>query len=321
MPTPFASSADLSSKTITFEAIAEGVYAFTAEGDPNTGVVVGENSVLVFDAQATPGLAENVLSAIRDVTSLPVHYVVLSHYHAVRTLGASAFSKARVVASKATDQLIMERGAQDMESELRRFPRLFEGAERITGLTHPGILFDESLTLDLGNKRVEIIHPGAGHTGGDTVLWIPEEKVLFSGDLVENGATPYCGDAYLHLWPDTLSQLAELGPEKLVPGRGSVLKNSDAAQQAIESTRRFVSRLLCYSSEAVDQKKGLSAVYRYVRKKMDQDYGNWVIYEHCMPFNVSRAFDEASEVNHPEVWTSERDQKMWQLLEGQEPGK
>ena len=316
MSTPFASSADLTAKTVTFEAIAEGIYAFTAEGDPNTGVVVGERSVLVFDAQATPGLAENVLSAIRDITSLPVHYVVLSHYHAVRTLGASAFSKARVVASHGTDQLISERGMQDMESELRRFPRLFEGAERISGLTHPEILFEESLTIDLGGRRVEVIHPGAGHTGGDTVLWIPDEKVLFAGDLVENGATPYCGDAYLHQWPATLSRLTDLEPERLVPGRGSVLKSSEAAQQAIESTRRYVSRLLLYASEAVVQKMGLAAVYRYIRKKMDQDYASWVIYEHCMPFNVSRAFDEASDTLHPEIWTSERDQKMWEWLEG-----
>ncbi|KEQ18894.1 MBL fold metallo-hydrolase [Endozoicomonas numazuensis] len=316
MPTPFASSADINAKTVTFEAIAEGIYAFTAEGDPNTGVVVGEKSVLVFDAQATPGLAENVLSAIRDITSLPVHYVVLSHYHAVRTLGASAFSKARVVASLATDQLISERGAQDMESELRRFPRLFQGAERISGLTYPDILFEESLKIDLGGRRVEVIHPGAGHTGGDTILWIPDERVLFAGDLVENGATPYCGDAYLHQWPVTLSTLADLDPERLVPGRGGVLKSSESAQLAIESTRRYVSRLMFYATEAVDQKMGLSAVYRYIRKKMDQDYGDWVIYEHCMPFNVSRAFDEVSEIPYPEIWTYERDQKMWELLEG-----
>jgi glyoxylase-like metal-dependent hydrolase (beta-lactamase superfamily II) len=315
MPTPFASTADTTTKTITFEAIADGVFAFTAEGDPNTGVVIGEKSVLVFDAQSTPLMAEKVIASIRSVTSLPIHFLVASHYHAVRTLGASSFSEARVIASHATGQLISERGMQDWKSELHRFPRLFEGAEQIPGLTIPDILFEESLSIDLGNRRVEVMHLGAGHTGGDTVLWLPDEKIMFAGDLVEYGATPYCGDAYLHQWPETLSILAEMEPEQLLPGRGAVLKNREVVLKAMESTRSYVTKLLCYASEGVGKKMGLQAVYRHIRKKMDLDYSDWVIYEHCSPFNVVRAFDEASGTLHPEIWTRERDQEMWKKLQ------
>lgn len=315
MSKPFASSSDLSEKTVHFDALAEGVYAFTAEGDPNTGVVFGEKAVLVFDAQATPHMAERVLTAIRKITDLPVHYVVISHYHAVRTLGAAAFNTARVIASQATNELIEERGEQDWASELRRFPRLFQKADNISDLTRPDILFDESVAIDLGKLRVQVIHPGPGHTGGDTVVWIPERKILFAGDLVESEATPYCGDAYLRAWSNTLVKLAELEPEQLLPGRGSALRCQEESQAAIASTRGYVSRLYEYTLEAVEEKMPLNKTFGFVRQKMDKDYSGWVIYEHCLPFNISRAYDEASGIDRPAIWTKERDQEIWNTLQ------
>ena len=315
MSKPFASSADLSEKNIRFNALSDGVYAFTAEGDPNSGVVIGTKAALVFDAQATPFMAEQVLSAIREVTDVPVHYVVLSHYHAVRSLGASAFKEATVIASHATNALIEERGEEDWASELRRFPRLFQKADTITGLTLPDILFDESITIDLGGLRVQVIHPGPGHTGGDTIVWLPERKILFAGDLVESGATPYCGDAYLRFWPETLTKLAELEPEQLIPGRCDALTSQNQSLAAITATRRYISRLYEYVLEAVEQKMPLDKTFAYVRKKMDEEYSSWVIYEHCLPFNISRAFDEASGVERPLIWTEKRDKETWERLQ------
>lgn len=87
----FASQGDLEEKTITFEELAEGLYAYTAEGDPNSGIIVGDDSVMVVDTQATPVMAQGVIDRIRSVTDKPIDYVLLSHYHAVRVLGASAY--------------------------------------------------------------------------------------------------------------------------------------------------------------------------------------------------------------------------------------
>jgi len=133
----FASQADLKAKKISFRKLSENCYAFTAEGDPNTGVIVGDDGVMVIDAQATPMMAREVIRRIRRVTSKPIKYVVLSHYHAVRVLGASAYRAREIIASQATLGLIRERGRQDMASEIGRFPRLFRGKESIPGLTWP----------------------------------------------------------------------------------------------------------------------------------------------------------------------------------------
>ena len=125
MSADFASTADLADKTITFDAIGPDLYAFTAEGDPNSGVIVGDDGVMVIDAQATPVMARQVIDRVAKVTDKPIKYVLLSHYHAVRVLGASAYKGAEILASAATRELIAERGQADMDSEIGRFPRLF----------------------------------------------------------------------------------------------------------------------------------------------------------------------------------------------------
>src|SRR5687767_10468977 len=165
----FASQGDLKPKKISFARLSKSCYAFTTEGDPNTGVIVGDDGVMVIDAQATPLMAREVIRRVRSVTSKPIRYVVLTHYHAVRVLGASAYKAEHIIASAATLELIKERGEADMKSEIGRFPRLFRGAETIPGLTWPTLTFTGELTLHMGGLEVRVAHPGAGHTAGDTI--------------------------------------------------------------------------------------------------------------------------------------------------------
>lgn len=311
----FASQADLEEKQVTFDELGDGLYAYTAEGDPNSGVIVGEDGVMVVDTQATPAMAEQVMARIRQVTDKPVKYVVLSHYHAVRVLGASAYEPEHVIASRDTFDLIAERGQQDYESEVGRFPRLFQSVETVPGLTWPTLVFEKSLTVFMGKREVQILQLGRGHTKGDTVVWLPKEKVLFSGDLVEYGATPYTGDAYLKDWPQTLANLRALGPEKLVPGRGAALKTPQEVEDGIAGTQAFVSGLYRSVAEGVAAGKNLKEIYRRTYERLEPDFGKWVIFEHCMPFDVTRAYDEASGIADPRIWTAARDREMWQALE------
>src|SRR3989442_1793830 len=199
----FASTTDLAEKKITFSEIGTDLYAFTAEGDPNSAIIVGEDGCLVFDAQSTPAMANKVIERVRTVTDKPIKYVVLSHYHAVRVLGASAYKAQGIVASAETHRLIEERGQQDWDSEYGRFPRLFQDAQSIPGLTWPTLTFEGEMSIYLGKREV-----------------------------------------------------------------------------------------------------------------MDPKFSSFAIYEHCLPFNVSRAFDEASGIDDPVIWTDKRDQEMWAALQG-----
>ena len=316
MSKAFASTGDLEQKKVTFAELAPGAYAYTAEGDPNTGVIVGDDGVMVIDAQATPRMAEDVIAKIRTVTDKPIKYVLLTHYHAVRVLGASGYHAQEIIASRDTYDLIVERGQQDYESELGRFPRLFQGADSIPGLTWPTIVFDTKMTLFMGKKRVEIMQLGRGHTKGDTVVWLPEDRVLYSGDLVEYGATPYTGDAYLEDWPQTLYRLAALNPARLVPGRGDALMTPELCGKAIAETRAFVTQMYQTVKKARDKGASLRDAFAEAREALQPQFGGWVIFEHCLPFDVSRAYDEAGGLRDPQIWTAERDREMWEALQG-----
>lgn len=312
----FASQADLAEKKVTFERLSEHAYAYTAEGDPNTGIIVGDDAVLVADTQATPVMAEDVIRRIREVTDKPIKYVLLTHYHAVRVLGASAYGADHVIASQDTYDLIVERGAADMKSEIERFPRLFRSVESVPGLTWPTLTFKGEMTLWLGKLEVKIMQLGRGHTKGDTVVWLPQEKVLLSGDLVEYGATPYAGDAYFQDWPATLDAIAALEPEKLVPGRGAALKTPREVADGLAGTRAFVSELYAKVKAGAAAGRDLNAIYKETYAALKPTFGDWVIFDHCMPFDVTRAFDEATQYRDPRIWTAERDKDMWHTLEG-----
>lgn len=312
----FASQADLEEKKVSFTQLSDHAWAYTAEGDPNTGIVIGDEEVLVADTQATPAMAADVIRRIREVTDKPIRYVVLTHYHAVRVLGAAAYQPQHIIASQDTYDLIVERGEADKASEIGRFPRLFRNVETVPpGMTWPTLTFNGKMTLWLGKLEVQLMQLGRGHTKGDTVVWLPQERTLLSGDLVEFDATPYAGDAYFSDWPQTLENIAALKPLALVPGRGPALLGEARVQQGLEATRDFVSDLWDHVREGVASGQDLKAVYRHTYAAMKPKYGHWVIFDHCMPFDVTRAYDEATHHHDPRIWTAERDRVMWETLE------
>jgi glyoxylase-like metal-dependent hydrolase (beta-lactamase superfamily II) len=312
----FASQADLEDKKISFTKLSEHAYAYTAEGDPNTGIVIGDDAVMVIDTQATPVMAQDVIRRIREVTDKPIKYVVLSHYHAVRVLGAAAYAPEHILASEDTLSLIKERGEQDKASEIGRFPRLFRNVESVPpGLTWPTMTFTGKMTLWLGQLEVQLIQLGRGHTKGDTVVWLPQERILFSGDLVEYDATPYAGDAYFNDWPQTLDHIAALKPLALVPGRGAALQNEAEVAAGLAGTRNFIADVFAAVKAGAAAGRDLKAVYKQTLEAVRPKYGHWVIFDHCMPFDVSRAFDEATAHRDPRIWTAERDIEMWKALE------
>jgi glyoxylase-like metal-dependent hydrolase (beta-lactamase superfamily II) len=314
MSKPFASTGDTTEQRSSFEELAPGVYAFTAQGDPNVGAVVGRDSVLCVDARATPTAAQEWLDALREVTDKPLEWLVLTHYHAVRVLGASAFDARHVVAHAGTRDWVHERGEQDWESEYRRFPRLFRDAGSIPGLTYPDVSFADTLALDLGKREVRLRWLGGGHTQGDCVVWVPEERVLFAGDLVEARAAPYMGDALVDDWQGgTLDLVESLGARVLVPGRGPALRDEEVARGIIE-TREYLRTIWTTVRAAHARGASLRNAAEEARAALEPRFGDWWIFEHCFPFNVARCYDEASGLE-PQVWTAEKDQEVWTALQ------
>jgi glyoxylase-like metal-dependent hydrolase (beta-lactamase superfamily II) len=314
----FASSADLGEKEQTLEVLSDGVYALTAEGDPNIGAIEGEDFLVCFEALATPVAAREWLDRLRQHTDKPIRYLVLSHYHAVRVLGASAFDAEIIVAHENTRALIAERGEQDWASEFARMPRLAKAAESVPGLTWPTMTFSDRLSIDLGGDRgdLELRYHGRGHTEGDIVAWLPSQKILFAGDLVEAEAALYTGDAFHRDWSSgTLDSVKALGAEVLVGGRGAVTQGRANVDAAIEQTRDFLT-VMIREVGGVQQRGGsLREAFQATHAALFDQYGRWPIFEHCLPFDVSRLWDELSGIERPVIWTAERDREVWDQLQ------
>src|SRR6476619_4020444 len=265
----FASTTDMAEKKVTFSEIGTDLYAFTAEGDPNSAVIVGDDGCIVFDAQATPATANSVIERVRTVTDKPIRYVVLSHYHAVRVLGASAYQAQGIIASEENYRLVAERGKQDWDSEFGRFPRLFRDAQSIPGLTWPTLAFAKEMTLYLGKREVKLLQLGPGHTSGDIVAWVPDAGVMFTGDLIEYHSACYCGDAHLRAWPQTLNAIRDFDPKAIAPGRGDALSSRQTVLEALAMTRDFVSTLYGVAEMTVAKGRTLKDSFAATREAMD----------------------------------------------------
>ncbi len=316
MSKKFASQGDLAEKTVSFTEVGKDLWAFTAEGDPNTGVIIGDDSVMIVDAQATPRLARLVIEKVQSVTDKPIKHVVLSHYHAVRVLGAAAYAAQDIIMSEKARAMVVERGQEDWDSEFDRFPRLFVGHEEIPGLTWPTQTFTQRQTFYLGKRRVDLMHLGRAHTAGDIVAYVPDANVMFTGDIVEYKSACYCGDAHFHDWPNTLEAIRYYDVDAIAPGRGDALVGSDRVNEALDLTADFVRSTYRPVAKVALGGGSLKEAWDSCRASCDTKFGDYAIYEHCLPFNVARAYDEARDLDTPRIWTAERDKQLWTDLQG-----
>ena len=315
MAKEFASAGDMAEKTITFSEIGDGLWAFTAEGDPNTGVIIGDDSVMIVEAQATPRLARKVIEKVREVTDKPISHLVMTHYHAVRVLGASAYGAPTVIMGEKARAMVVERGQEDWDSEFGRFPRLFQGHEEIPGLTWPTETFSDRMTVYLGRRRVDLMHLGRAHTAGDIVAYVPDQNVMFTGDIVEYHSACYCGDGHFADWPRTLEAIRAFDLDAIAPGRGDALIGKDMVKAALDNTADFVCSTYQPAARVALGGGTLKQAWDAVRAECDPKFGSYAIYKHCLPFNVTRAYDEALGIDTPRIWTAERDRQMWELLQ------
>lgn len=314
MAKAFASQGDLSEKKITFTEVGAGLYAFTAEGDPNSGVIIGDDAVMVVEAQATPRLASKVIDRVRSVTDKPITHVVLTHYHAVRVLGASAFAVQQVIMSETARNMVVERGQEDWDSEFQRFPRLFEGHESIPGLTWPTTTFKGRMSVWLGKRRVDILQLGRAHTAGDAVIHVPDQNVMFTGDIVEAHSACYCGDGHFGDWAGTIEAIRAFDLDAVAPGRGDAVVGSEAVNASLDRTKDFVESTYRPVARVAARGGSLKDAWQAMRAECDPKFKDYAIYEHCLPFNVARAYDEARGIDTPRIWTAERDRQMWDML-------
>jgi cyclase len=282
-------------QTHTWEKLGEGIYAFispigiTPLVSGNSLVVIGDDSVLVVDTGQFPSLARAEIAKIRQLTTLPVRYIVTTHWHPDHWTGNGEFVRAypgvSIIATANTRALAQAHGAQDVSPEYAS--KILDSVDRAMArgthsdgrpflpsevpylemakiqfqgfgkelasatLIYPNVIFSDSLDIHLGNRLVQIRFLGRGNTGGDAVVFVPDAKVLAAGDLVVN-PFPYGSGSFYSEWLSTLHKLLALDAQIIVPGHGMIERDN--------SYVRRLTRLLesLQAQVAVAVKAGLS---------------------------------------------------------------
>jgi cyclase len=242
-----------------FERVADGVYCAIASGVPyyvsNSVVIVGDDGVLLVDSGAGPNEALALRDGIRAITDRPVRYVVDTHFHLDHAFGHQAFPEALIVSHEDAslrdavqgrtftgtvaglpEQIGKARAEAEKQTDPAKRAELVQRAEALLAYHKEltafvpdaaSATFSDRLTLRLGAREVRVLHLGRGHTAGDVVVFLPQARVVCTGDLF-NGYVGYMGDAYVDEWAETLARLAELDFETVVAGHGEPFKGRDA---------------------------------------------------------------------------------------------
>lgn len=217
--------------------IAENVYAYEGAKTAtpqnsyaaNAGVVVGTDGVIVIDALISAKEGKRLLRDIRTITDKPVRYVVLTHAHLDHALGASVFTNAGAqLVSHELERAYLERKGEDMLKKSAEFG-LSKADMAGTRIVLPSITFTERLTLRLGGETVELIHQLPSHSTGSTLVLLPRQKVLFTGDVLFTDFHPFLGEGDITSWVKTLDAIQTMDLSVIVPGHGPLSTKKDVA--------------------------------------------------------------------------------------------
>jgi glyoxylase-like metal-dependent hydrolase (beta-lactamase superfamily II) len=172
------------------------------------------------------------------------------------------------------------------------------------------------MSVYLGKRRVDLMFLGRAHTAGDIVAYVGDANVMFTGDIVEYHSACYCGDGHFGDWPATLERIRAWDVDAIAPGRGDALVGREQVNAALTNTADFVTSTFRPVARVALGGGSLKEAMAACRAVCDPKFGDYAIYEHCLPFNVARAYDEALGIDTPRIWTAERDLQMWRQLQG-----
>lgn len=265
------------------KALAPGVYALVGgEGKTNSGFVVTENGVIVIDTQGPLALAKLLREKIKETTDKPISHVINTHYHGDHTFGNQYFAEGLIIAHENTRKALIEN-----DEGHRTMFRKFFGAESLKefSLTLPDLTFTDRMILRHGGRIMELVYAGGkAHTDGDIFVWLPEERVLFAGDLLYNGRLPLLNDGETIGALKALDKITSTNASVLVPGHGPVSTIDDALRYKgyIEALRAEVKKMM---------DKGMNRE-EVVSKVSLPPYSSWLMYKEWLPANAARVFDE-----------------------------
>ncbi|MCH8850142.1 MAG: MBL fold metallo-hydrolase [Chloroflexi bacterium] len=266
--------------------VADGVYAYVQAGGglcvANAGLIVGPESCIVIDALFAPSMTRAFRSEIARVTEKPVRLLIETHHHIDHTAGNALFPEAQII-SHANARREQERVGTDVLELLRpRIPDLVAETDGFE-LRLPDLTFDGELTLHLGDRALRLLHFGPAHTIGDALVLLPDERLLFAGDIAFHGVTPLGFEGHIGSWLDVCGRVDALEIDTIVPGHGPPGPKDDL--------RRMAGYLRTIREQARDSFEAGRTPEEATAAIELGEYASWTDSDR-LPLNVGRLYQE-----------------------------
>ena len=268
------------------QEVAPNVFAYIHSGVGwdicNSGFIVGDDGGLVIDAMMVASQVRLYMEEIRKVTDKPIRYVVNTHHHVDHSFGNQFYLPAEIVSHRGCREALITRGA-DVGMLSERYPHYRDDWAEAR-LTPASITYEDKMIVHLGGKVIELLHPGPAHTYGDTLVYLPEDKVLFTGDVAFHYLTPLARDGHISNWIKVANGiLNHLDATTLIPGHGPV-----SGKEVVSATLKYL-RLVKRTSRSHFQRG--ASVEDTSRAVLLGEYADWVEPERVM-VNVQRLYQE-----------------------------
>jgi glyoxylase-like metal-dependent hydrolase (beta-lactamase superfamily II) len=217
--------------------ITESIYSYTdVKGaspknsfGSNAGIVIGKDFLVAVDSLISAQEAKRFIKDIKKISKKPVKFLINTHYHLDHSLGNSEFAKlGAVIISHENDKANMQKAGEGM-LQFAKQSGLSDQDLKGTKLAYPTLTFGDRVTLDIGNNKVEILFIGPSHTTGSVLVYMPQEKVLFTGDILFTDFHPFLGEANIEGWIKVLDYIMAMDVDKIIPGHGPVSSKKDVA--------------------------------------------------------------------------------------------
>ena len=262
-----------------------GVFARLHEGLTNAGIIVGDESVLVIDSLRVPSFARDLIKDVKDITNKPIKFVIDTHSHWDHSWGNEEFPDATIIGHKnCYAEMVDVEWNEQWRKKITSSNDPWSEEGNIVNITPPNMTFETSMQMYFGGRELDLKYFGKAHTSGDIYIHLPNEKIVFTGDVAQDGGVPYLGDCYPVDWPETDNKLAALPIERFVSGHGPI-----GNHQALQGARDFIHNLVNSVKSAIADGQNATQASESVINQLTPQYGSW------------RSFDRIGE-NLPSVY-------------------
>ena len=248
-----------------------GVYARLHEGLTNSGIIIGDDSVLVIDSLRMPSFARSLMEDVRKLTDKPVKYVIDTHSHWDHSWGNQEFPEAAIIGHEnCYSEMVDVEWNEEWKNKILSSGDAWSDEANVVTITPPEITYQDSMRIYFGGREIILKYLGKAHTSGDTFIHLPKERIVFTGDVAQDGGVPYLGDSYPDEWLDTDDRMAELPVDRFVSGHGPV-----GDINALKTARDFIHSLVGSMKSAISDGKDSKTASDSVLTELQGQYGNW----------------------------------------------